>query len=70
LSVNGFFRGGVCAELSYRDCENGGMLMHYGSIVYLLKLYQRDSQDLTEEVVDQAILACWNAVSKEKGSNS
>ncbi|CAN7614341.1 TetR/AcrR family transcriptional regulator [Paenibacillus sp. LjRoot56] len=74
--------GGWCGPLEklYQQAVNEGMFvaleprmmvqMHYGSIVYLLKLYQRDSQDLTEEVVNQAILACWNSVSKEKGSNS
>ncbi|UKS29470.1 TetR/AcrR family transcriptional regulator [Paenibacillus sp. HWE-109] len=75
------YKGGWCGPLEklYRQAVEDGVFvalephmmvqMHYGSIVYLLKLYQRNMQDLTKEIVDQAILACWNAVSKEKGSN-
>jgi hypothetical protein len=41
--------------------------MHYGSIVYLLRGYQQNLLELTNDIADQAILACWNAVSQEKG---
>ncbi|WP_028612598.1 TetR/AcrR family transcriptional regulator [Paenibacillus harenae] len=43
--------------------------MHYGSIVYLLKSHQQDMLELTDDVADQAILFCWNAVIQEKGWN-
>lgn len=41
--------------------------MHYGAIVYLLKGYQQNMLELTDDVADQAVLACWNGVSLEKG---
>ncbi|WP_042162511.1 TetR/AcrR family transcriptional regulator [Paenibacillus gorillae] len=43
--------------------------MNYGSIVYLLKGYQQDHLEITEDVAEQAILTCWNAVSRTKGWN-
>jgi len=43
--------------------------MHYGSIVYLLKSHQQNMLELTDDLAEQAILACWNAVSKKKGWN-
>ncbi|EJW17811.1 TetR/AcrR family transcriptional regulator [Paenibacillus alvei] len=39
--------------------------MHYGSIVYLLKANQQNLIELTDDIVDKAILACWNAVSRQ-----
>ncbi|OCT13570.1 TetR family transcriptional regulator [Paenibacillus pectinilyticus] len=74
--------GGWCGSLEklYKQAVEEGIFvelkplmmvhMHYGSIVYLLKLYQQNIHDLTNEDIEKVILACWNAVSKEEGSNS
>lgn len=41
--------------------------MHYGSMVYLLKSYFQGNTDLTEDIIQTAIYACWNAaIKKEK----
>ncbi|SFS65365.1 TetR/AcrR family transcriptional regulator [Paenibacillus sp. BC26] len=73
--------GGWCGPMErlYQEAIAEGMFvaleprmmvqMHYGSIVYILKLYQQNGQELTAEVVDHVIQASWNAVSRDKGSN-
>jgi len=75
------YKGGWCAPMEelYRQAIEEGLFvpldphmmvqMHYGSIVYLLKSHQQNMLELSDEVAEQAILACWNAVSKEKGWN-
>lgn len=75
------YKGGWCGpmeELYRRAVEEGLFVslnshmmvqMHYGSIVYLLKSHQQNMLELTDDLAEQAILACWNAVSKKKGWN-
>jgi AcrR family transcriptional regulator len=72
-------KGGWCGPLKqlYQQASEEGIFtrldpqmmvqMHYGSIVYLLRGYQQNLLELTNDIADQAILACWNAVSQEKG---
>lgn len=38
--------------------------MHYGSVVYLLKAYFQKSIELTDDLIDKAIVSCWNSVAK------
>ncbi|MFC5451232.1 TetR/AcrR family transcriptional regulator [Paenibacillus aestuarii] len=75
------YKDGWCGPLEklYRKAVDEGVFvrlepqmmvqMHYGSIVYLLKGYQQNLLELTEDIAEQAVLACWNAVSLEKGWN-
>ncbi|MGO4546691.1 TetR/AcrR family transcriptional regulator [Paenibacillus sp. 2TAB23] len=75
------YKGGWCGPLEklYQQAFNEGVFvrlephimvqMHYGSLVYLLKGHHQNQIDLTDYIADQAILACWNAVSQEKGWN-
>lgn len=42
--------------------------MHYGSIVYLLKSYFQGNTDLTDDIIQTAIYACWNAVIKKENN--
>lgn len=75
------YKGGWCGPLEklYRQALDEGTFvplephmmvqMHYGSFVYLLKGYHQQQLDLTDVVREQAILACWNAVSQKKGWN-
>ncbi|MDF2963468.1 MAG: TetR family transcriptional regulator [Paenibacillus sp.] len=75
------YNGGWCGPMEelYRQAIEEGLFvpldphvmvqMHYGSIVYLLKSHQQNMLELSDDVTEQAILACWNAVSKEKGWN-
>ncbi|MVX65482.1 TetR family transcriptional regulator [Clostridium chromiireducens] len=39
--------------------------MHYGSMVYLLKSYFQGTTDLTDDIIQTAIYACWNAARKK-----
>lgn len=42
--------------------------MHYGSMVYLLKSYFQGNTDLTDNVIQTAIYACWNAAIKKENT--
>ncbi|SFJ22386.1 transcriptional regulator, TetR family [Paenibacillus sp. UNC496MF] len=73
------YTGGWCGPMEelYRQAVEEGLFvpldphmmvqMHYGSLVYLLKSHQQNMLELTDDLEEQAIRACWNAVSKEKG---
>ncbi|MBO7748873.1 TetR/AcrR family transcriptional regulator [Paenibacillus sp. MWE-103] len=75
------YKGGWCGPMEelYRQAVEEGVFvpldphmmvqMHYGSLVYLLKSHQQNMLELTDDLEEQAIRACWNAVSKEKGWN-
>jgi len=63
------YRQAVEEELFIRLDPRMMVQMHYGSIVYLLKGHQQDLLELTDEIADEVILACWNAVSLIKGWN-
>ena len=40
--------------------------MHYGSMVYLLKSYFNGITDLTDDIIQTVIDACWNAARKKE----
>ncbi|NBD25229.1 TetR/AcrR family transcriptional regulator [Paenibacillus glycinis] len=75
------YKGGWCGRVAklYGEAIEQGLFigmeprfmvqMHYGSIVYILKGHAQHYMELTEDLEDEAILACWNSVSKEKGWN-
>jgi AcrR family transcriptional regulator len=42
--------------------------MHYGSMVFLLKSYFQGNTNLTEDVIQTVISACWNAAIKKENS--
>jgi hypothetical protein len=42
--------------------------MHYESMVYLLKSYFQENTNLTEDVIQTVISACWNAAIKNENS--
>jgi len=42
--------------------------MHYGSMVYLLKSYFQGITDITDDIIQTAIYACWNAAGRKENN--